>query len=277
MKGLRLSSRFRRRYKNNRDITHKETVMKGNVLLVDDNLDFLDSTKDVLEDQGYQVDTATDGKEALERANHDPFDVVLMDIKMPSMNGVESFIKMKEHNPQIKVILFTAYSMENLIDQAHRAGVCDVLNKPLDMVKLIELIERIRAGQLGGCILVVDDDQALCDTLLEFFSRQGYDVSVAGDEQKAVRAAEDKSFDILLLDMKLPQSNGLAVYRHIKPLQPNLVTIIMTGYKEEMRDLIDQALSENAHTCLTKPFRFEVLNELLDEIITAKKEGRYHK
>jgi len=251
--------------------------MKGNVLLVDDNLDFLDSTRDVLEDQGYHVHTATNGKEALKRANHDPFDVVLMDIKMPGMNGVESFLKMKKHNPQIKVILFTAYSMENLIDQAQEAGVCEVLNKPLDMVKLIDLIEHVRAGQLGSCILVVDDDQALRDTLFKFLSRQGYDVAVAGDGKKAVSVAEDKSFDILLLDMKLPQSNGLEIYRHIKPLQPNLVTIIMTGYEEEMRELIDQTLSENAHTCLTKPFDFESLNKLLDEIITAKKEGRYHK
>jgi CheY-like chemotaxis protein len=251
--------------------------MKGNLLLVDDNLDFLDSTKDVLEDQGYHVDTATDGKEALKRACHDPFDVVLMDIKMPGMNGVESFIKMKEHNPEIKVILFTAYSMENLIDEAHKAGVCEVLNKPLDMVKLIDLIEEVRGGQIGGCILVVDDDQALRDTLYEFLSRHGYDVAVAEDGPKAVRVAEDKSFDILLLDMKLPRSNGLEVYRNIKPLQPNLVTIIMTGYRDEMRDLINQTLSENAHTCLTKPFRFDALNELLDEIITAKKEGRYHK
>ena len=251
--------------------------MKGNVLLVDDNLDFLDSTKDVLEDQGYHVDTATDGKEALKRAYHNPFDVVLMDIKMPGMNGVESFIKMKEHNPEIKVILFTAYSVENLIEEAHKAGVCEVLNKPLDMVKLIDLIEEVRGGKIGACILVVDDDQALGESLYEFLTKKGYEVAVAGDGQRAVRAAEDKPFDILLLDMKLPKSNGLEVYRHIKPLQPNLVTIIMTGYEDEMRDLIDQTLRENAHTCLSKPFNFEALNELLDDIITAKKEGRYHK
>ncbi len=251
--------------------------MKGNVLLVDDNLDFLDSTKDVLEDQGYHVDTATNGEDALNRANNDPFDVVLMDIKMPGMNGVESFLKMKEHNPQIKVILFTAYSMENLIDQAHAAGVCEVLNKPLDMVQLIDLIEQVRAGNLGGCILVVDDDQALGNTLYRFLTRQGYEVAVAEDGQKAVSVAENKSFDILLLDMKLPQSNGLEVYRSIKPLQPKSVTIIMTGYEDEMRDLIDQTLNENAHSCLAKPFAFETLRELIDQIITAKKEGRYHK
>jgi DNA-binding NtrC family response regulator len=251
--------------------------MKGNVLLVDDNLDFLDSTKDVLEDQGYQVDTATNGEDALNQVNNHPFDVILMDIKMPRMNGVESFIKMKKKNPQVKVILFTAYSLETLIQRARSEGVCEVLNKPLDMVRLFHTIEKVRKSREGGCILIADDDRALCDSLFDILSQKGYEVAVTGDGQKAVSKAKNKPFDILLLDMKLPHSNGLEVYRQIKSLQPNLVAIIMTGYAEEMRELIDQTLKENAHTCLAKPLKIETLIELLDEIIVAKNEGRYHK
>jgi len=255
----------------------EEKMMKGNVLLVDDNLDFLDSTKDVLEDQGYQVETATNGEDALNQANNNPFDVILMDIKMPRMNGVESFIKMKEKNPQVKVILFTAYSLETLIQLARREGVCEVLNKPLEMVKLFHTIEKVKKSREGGCILIADDDRALCDSLYDVLGQKGYEVAVTNNGQKAVSKAKDKPFDILLLDMKFPRSNGLEVYRRIKALQPNLVTIIMTGYAEEMREIIDQTLSENAHTCLAKPLKIETLINLLDEIIVAKKEGRYHK
>ena len=251
--------------------------MKGSVLLVDDNLDFLDSTKDVLEDQGYQVDTATNGEDALHQANSNPFDVILMDIKMPKMNGVESFIKMKKNNPHVKVILFTAYSLETLIQRAHSEGVCEVLNKPLDMVRLFHTIEKVRKNQEGGCILIADDDQALCDSLFDILSQKGYEVAVTVDGQKAVSKAMNKPFDILLLDMKFPRSNGLDVYRQIKALQPNLVAIIMTGYAEEIRELIDQTLEKNAHTCLAKPLKIETLIELLDKIIIDKKEGRYHK
>ena len=255
----------------------KEKMMKGNVLLVDDNLDFLDSTKDVLEDQGYEVETATNGEDALNQANSNPFDVILMDIKMPKMNGVESFIKMKKNNPEVKVILFTAYSLETLIQRARSEGVCEILNKPLDMVRLLNIIEKVRKNQKGGCILIADDDQALCDSLFDVLSQKGYEVAVTSDANNAVIKAKDKPFDILLLDMKLPRSNGLEVYRRIKSLQPNLVAIIMTGYAEEMRELIDQTLEENAHTCLAKPLRIETLIELLDKIIMAQKEGRYHK
>jgi DNA-binding NtrC family response regulator len=200
-----------------------------------------------------------------------------MDIKMPKMNGVESFIKMKKNNPEVKVILFTAYSLETLIQRAHKEGVCEVLNKPLDMVRLFKTIEKIRKNQEGGCILIADDDQALCDSLLDVLSQKGYEVAVAGDGKKAVSQAKNQPFDILLLDMNLPRANGLEVYRDIKSLQPNLVAVIMTGYAEEMRELIDQTLKENAHTCLTKPLKIETLLELLDKIILAKKEGLYHK
>ena len=251
--------------------------MRGNVLLVDDNLDFLDSTKDVLEDQGYRVNTSTNGEDALAQANSHPFDVILMDIKMPGMNGVESFIKMKEKNPRVKVILFTAYSLKQLIQKAYKEGVCEVLNKPLNMMKLLQTIERVRMCNKGGCILVADDDQALCDSLYDVLSQKGYEVAVTCNGQKAVSQAKHKPFDIMLLDMKLPRSNGLEVYRQIKSLQPNLVAIIMTGYAEEMREMIDQTLKENAHACLTKPVNIETLIGLLNEIIAAKKEGRYHK
>jgi two-component system, NtrC family, response regulator HydG len=248
-------------------------MMRGRILLVDDNLDFLDSTKDVLEDGGYRVDTATNGKDALIQATNNPYDVILMDIKMPGMNGVESYIRMKEKNPTIKVILISAYSLEDLIKRAREEGVCEVLNKPLNMVKLLDNIERIKQSRVGGCILVADDDRALCDNLFDVLTRRGYQVVVAGSGDEAVKKAEDEPFDILLLDMKLPHSNGLEVYRRVKPLQSSLVTIIMTGYAEEMQELIDQTLSEDAYTCLRKPLKIEALIKLLDEVSEAKQKG----
>jgi len=250
--------------------------MKGSLLLVDDNLDFLDSTKDVLEDKGYQVEIATNGKDALILETNKSFDVILMDIKMPGMNGVESYIKMKEKNPDVRVILITAYSLEDLTKRAREEGVCEILYKPLNMVKLVDSIERIKKSRIGGCILVADDDRALSDSLFDVLTRRGYQVVVANSGEEAVNKARGETFDILLLDMKLPHSNGLEVYRRIKPLQTNLVTIIMTGYAEEMRELIDQTLSENAHTCLSKPIKIEALFKLLDEVYETKKRGSDH-
>lgn len=70
------------------------------------------------EDEGHEVVATSNGERALGLAETGSFDVILMDIKMPGMNGVEVFVKMKERNPDIKVILFTAYSLRELIHQA---------------------------------------------------------------------------------------------------------------------------------------------------------------
>lgn len=251
--------------------------MGTQVLLVDDNEEFLDSTKDVLEIEGYQVVTATDGERALSMVETGDFDVILMDIKMPGMNGVEAFVKMKECNPNIKVILFTAYSLQELIRRARKEGVYAIFNKPLEMTKLIRSIEAARQDGKGECILLLDDNKAFCDSLCDSLNRTGYEVAVACDCEDAIIKAQQKSFDILLLDMKLPNLNGLEVYRRIRPVQPELVVIIISGYVEEMKDIIQKALDENAYTCLSKPLDMDRLLEVLKEVSYDVKKDSLNK
>lgn len=247
--------------------------MKTKILLVDDNGAFIDSVKDILEDEGHKVITALNGEDAVSMIRKDSFDIVLMDIKMPGMNGVESFIKMKEMNPDVKVILFTAYTLEDLIQQARGEGVWAVLKKPLDMEYLLSIIKESKKNDHGGYILIADDDKALCENLDETLSEQGYNVAVVCDGLEAIQEMENQTFDILLLDMKLPGLNGLEVYRRVKAKQPTVVTIIMTGYAEELRDLINQAVSENAYTYLTKPIDMNELITLLGKVSSDKKAG----
>ena len=147
--------------------------MKGQLLLVDDNEEFLDSTRDVLDNEGYEIVTATSGEEALEMAGSQTFDVILMDIKMPGMNGVESFIEMKRRNPKVKVIMVTAYSVEDLMRQALDEGVFAVLSKPLDMDRLFRTIEDAKRDGNGGLILAVDDDKEICNNFMDILGERG--------------------------------------------------------------------------------------------------------
>lgn len=247
----------------------EDQTMKGRILLVDDNEAFLDSTKDVLEDQGYEVFTAESGEEAVRVFGAYTFDVILMDIKMPGMNGVESFIEMKRLRPRVKVIMITAYGVEEMIRQALAEGALAVLHKPLDMTLFFRTIDEARKGGRGGFILVAEDDEALCDNLVDVLGVAGYQIVVAHNGEEAVEMAEAYPFDVLLLDMKLPLLNGLEVYRCIKPIQPNIVTIVITGYAQEMADLIQEILDETAQTCLTKPLDMAQLLGLLKEISAA--------
>jgi len=120
--------------------------MKGQILLVDDNEEFLDSTRDVLDDEGYDIVTATSGEEGIELAGSQTFDVILMDIKMPGMNGVESFIEIKRCNPKVKVIMVTAYTVEDLMRQALKENAHTFLRKSVNMEQLLDLVEGICSG-----------------------------------------------------------------------------------------------------------------------------------
>jgi two-component system response regulator HydG len=251
--------------------------LKGQILLVDDNEEFLDSTRDVLDDEGYEVVTATSGEEGIKLAGAHTFDVILMDIKMPGMNGVESFIEMKRRNPGVKVIMVTAYSVEDLMRQALDEGVFAILSKPIDMDRLFRTIEDAKRDGKGGLVLAVDDDKEICNNFVDILSERGYEVIAAYDGEEAVTKAKTNIFDILLLDMNLPLMNGLEVYRQIKSIQPNIVAIIVSGYAQEMDSFITQALNENAYTFLRKPVNMDQLLGLVEGICSGLRKNTYHK
>ena len=96
---------------------------------------------DILSDKGYDIDTARNGFSAIDKAERKIFDIALIDIRMPGINGVKTLKKLKQVIPSLVGIMITAYSMENLVTEALESGALCILNKPLDIGYLIELIE----------------------------------------------------------------------------------------------------------------------------------------
>ncbi|KPJ51149.1 hypothetical protein AMJ40_00655 [candidate division TA06 bacterium DG_26] len=114
------------------------------ILVVDDDLGMCETLSDILEDKGYEVVTATDGRKAVEEAIGSDIQLVLMDIKMPGMNGVEACKVMKKEKPNLKVILMTAYAVESLMQEALRQDGIAIFFKPLDIEKVINLLQDVR-------------------------------------------------------------------------------------------------------------------------------------
>ena len=88
---------------------------KLRLLVVDDNKQFCRNATDILEMKGYETVSAYDGLQALELVKQNGFDLVIMDVKMPIMDGVETFKEMKELAPGTPVIMVTAYAVEDRI------------------------------------------------------------------------------------------------------------------------------------------------------------------
>jgi len=117
----------------------------GTVLLVDDEIEILDVTKEVLEAIGYRVLLARDGKEAVEvyGKDRDDIDVVLLDMVMPNMGGGEAYDRMKEINPDIKVLLSSGYSLDGEATKILERGCNGFIQKPFRMNELAEKIREI--------------------------------------------------------------------------------------------------------------------------------------
>ena len=117
------------------------------VLIVDDNEDFCRSLADILVLRDHEVSCAYSGFHAVEEVQQNSFDLVVTDIKMPEMNGVETFKKIRGIRPEIPVLMMTGFSVDDLIGEALREGVLGVLRKPVDHDEMFRLIEEATAGR----------------------------------------------------------------------------------------------------------------------------------
>jgi len=186
---------------------------QASVLIVDDDVGMGETMSDIMEDKGYRTVIALDGYEAVEKARETAFDIILMDIKMPGMDGVETFRQIKKIHPETAVVMMTAYAVEDLIREALREGAYGVLYKPFDMERMIGLIEDVRAG---GLILLVDDDPDACVTFKDILEAKGYQVGTALSGEEAIEIARENRHDMIFIDMKLPTINGLQTYLAIR-------------------------------------------------------------
>jgi PAS domain S-box-containing protein len=113
-----------------------DEAMKGTetVLLVDDEEGILEVGRDLLKAMGYRVLLARDGKEAVDvyREKHDDIDVVLLDVVMPNMGGRQTYDRMKEINPEIKVLLSSGYSVDGTAHEMLKRGCNSFIQKPFD-------------------------------------------------------------------------------------------------------------------------------------------------
>jgi two-component system response regulator HydG len=240
---------------------------KASILIVDDDKGMGETLLDIMEEIGYDAEVAGDGFEAIEKAKNGSFDVVLMDIKMPGMNGVQAFKEMRKIAPEINVVMMTAYAVEDLITEALQEGAYGVLYKPLEVEKVLNLIEGL--GNLGP-ILVIDDDPGVCEQLRDMLQRKGYNVRLAKSGAEAIDIVREIDTEIVFVDVKLPTSTGFEVYKAIKEINPKAMAVMMTGYRYEVVSAAEDATKGGAVACLYKPFDVTEIVRLVEEVSRDK-------
>lgn len=241
-----------------------------NLLIVDDDISILETIGDVFQDKGYNVAMVENGQRAIKLVSRRYFDVVLMDIKMPGINGLDTYKEVKRIIPTAAVIMMTADSKEELVKKSIEEGAYTVIYKPFNVKKVIKVVEEALKKPV---ILIVDDRVEDRETLKDILAGRGYRIVLAKDGYEAAGFAEKGSFDVILLDIKMPGMNGIKTMERIKEFRPEAGIIMMTAYS--MEEFVEDSLRKGAYTCLFKPIDVEKMLEAIQKVRDlGKKFGR---
>ncbi len=233
------------------------------ILIVDDDPDTCSNLADILTDLGHRVEVAHDGPSALALARERRYDVALLDLKMPGMDGLTLYRELRRVRADTVAIIVTAYAGAGTAEEALAAGAWRVLSKPVDFPRLLGLVDHAVGQPL---VLVVDDDPDLCANLWDVLRERGYRVAIAHDQPTAAGQLRDAAFRVVLIDMKLPSGNGTTVFRLVREANPQARTVVITGHRAELEQLVQQVLREGADAVCYKPFDVPGLVATLDRL-----------
>jgi len=122
--------------------------MNEKVLLVDDEKDFIDALSERMQNRGMEVSTTTSAFKALKKIEDGSFDAIIVDLKMPEMDGLELLRKIKENKPDVQVILLTGHATVEKGIEAMKLGALDFVEKPIDIKILSEKIKKANAKKM---------------------------------------------------------------------------------------------------------------------------------
>jgi two-component system response regulator HydG len=241
--------------------------MTMRVFIVDDDRDHAESIADVLALRGMETELAFSGEAGLVRFREADFDIVFMDVKLPGMNGVETFYEFRKLKPAVKVMLMTGFSLEQLVAQAVEQGALGVLRKPFEIRELLDVLDQVKPR---GMVLVADDDPDFAASLEPILVQHGYRVEMVNSGQEALEKASRDGVNCLVLDLKMPMLSGLEVYLKLKEAGRTVPTIFITGFPTERNSAMARLKHPMDQDVLMKPFD---PSELLSAIDTVMRGG----
>lgn len=217
------------------------------ILVVDDDEDNADSLGELFQLEGHDVTIAHSGEDAVAAYMTTEFDLAFMDVMMPGLNGVESFMEIRKLKPDARVYMMTGYSVEQLLQQAMEHGAMGVLSKPIDIDKLLRAVDEVRPG---GIVLIADEDPGFGASLKRL-------VEGAGLRCDHLRRENDLLMDadaLAIIDIGKPLINCVELYTRLRRQGHARPSIIVTRAMQQGDDAL-AALHDIAVTgILNKPF-----------------------
>ncbi len=202
------------------------------ILVVDDHHGMLQTLTDILKDEDYQVAAAESGIEAIELCQQNEFDIILMDVKMPGLNGVETLQRIKSHIINTRVIMMSAYTVDELKQESLRAGAVAFLQKPIDVEAVMKIIEQVRQP----FILLVSDDEREMSTLMTYLNRHNYRAYATQDIKELISLTQQIHFSVIITDTDIVSNDGMEIHQVLKEVTPRSLLIVLDETSLERSD-----------------------------------------
>jgi DNA-binding NtrC family response regulator len=235
-------------------------------LVVDDDPKMVKTLVDIFRAKGHAPQGAHSGEEALEMLARMPFDCVVSDIRMGTMDGLTLFRAIRQAGHMLPVIFMTAYADEDMVRQGLQEGVVGAITKPFDMERLLAFLNRVRQA---GSVLIIDDDPEFCLSLEDALEARGFAVEHVSNAAALDRALNPEH-QTILLDLKFDRTTGLEILKAIRRRSDTVPVVLVTGYREEMAAEVEEALKKEVHACLDKPVDMDRLLAMLAELRHAR-------
>jgi excisionase family DNA binding protein len=186
-----------------------------------------------------------------------------------SETPIHNLLTVKEAAQYLRIPLTTAYYLiqRRKIPAIQIGGDWRIKKSSLDR----EILRHDKQGQ--PTVLVVDDDPGLRSLFRTFLKKGGFSRVLVGTAREAVKSLQKQKFDLMFLDLQLPDAPGDQVYQTARQIDPNLNVIVITGYPYS--DILDRILQVSPVTVLKKPLKVEHLNQTVKILghITAQLES----
>lgn len=198
---------------------------KPTVLLVDDKEEFLTTLSERVGLKGFETLEAKDGATALELAEANDIQLAVVDLKLPDTDGLELITRLKKMQPGMETILLTGYGSDKMREAS------EALNTTYFEKQNMTGFWNLLAGfTRRPAFLVVDDEEGFLDTVSQRILLKGYEVYTATTGEEAIKIAEEERIDHAVVDLKLPDMDGLVLITKLKSIQPDMQTMLLTGY-----------------------------------------------
>ena len=235
------------------------------VLLIDDSAENVTLIRFFLRDAPYQIEVAENGLIGLEKFKSGDCDLVLMDMRMPVMNGLEATEKIRlweveRGSKAIPIIGLSANESKEDVERCKLAGCTEFLTKPVKKATLMDCIQLVTRVIR---VLVVEDEGEIRKLLEDYLRTFEYDVYSASNGQGGMKICREQNIDVVLTDILMPEKDGLELIKELSRDFPKVKIMAVSANIYEL----EAAKVLGAHITMAKPFCLEEINDAIKELL----------